>query len=376
MAYFRANDPEVGKYRLLTANPDGSDETVLLIAQPTRGTTPQNLYSYFSSGDALGFVETFDPASKKVRTLAALKDAGVSELKWLPRGRSLVVVFAVRGEGFSRSHLGLLSTDGKLEPITRDTNRYATLTLSADGKSAATIEVKTTRSLALLEAEDLKKTAPTPRLLPVVDPQAVQWTGDGKLLVSDGQKITRIDPDGQNATVLVSDAVANIAGFSVCGDRYLLLTWAFHQGNTIVIWRTNADGSAPKQLGFTYLETSPACSPDRKWVYFIDRTVNRIMRLPIEGGKAEGLSLAPVPNSFGYDSLNFVSDDGKYLSLVADTNDPVTFEPGAQLETVSLESGSPASYRLLPLDRCFARGSIFRPAGSIAARRKLRGLRD
>jgi len=32
MAYMRGNDPEVGKFRILSANLDGSDEKVLLIA--------------------------------------------------------------------------------------------------------------------------------------------------------------------------------------------------------------------------------------------------------------------------------------------------------------------------------------------------------
>jgi hypothetical protein len=34
----------------------------------------------------------------------------------------------------------------------------------------------------------------------LTDPHAAEWTTDGKLLVTDGEKITRIDPDGQNAT--------------------------------------------------------------------------------------------------------------------------------------------------------------------------------
>src|SRR5246127_157708 len=73
MAYIRANDPDAGKYRVLAANLDGSNETVLQIAQSTRGSDPENIawspdgkrlaYSFFSSGAALSIVESFDLAS-------------------------------------------------------------------------------------------------------------------------------------------------------------------------------------------------------------------------------------------------------------------------------------------------------------------------
>jgi serine/threonine protein kinase len=49
MAYIRANDPEVGKYRLLMANLDGSNETVLQINKSTRGADPNRL-SWSSNG--------------------------------------------------------------------------------------------------------------------------------------------------------------------------------------------------------------------------------------------------------------------------------------------------------------------------------------
>ena len=43
IAYARANDPEVGKYRLLTANSDGSDETILQIAANGAGDLPRSM---------------------------------------------------------------------------------------------------------------------------------------------------------------------------------------------------------------------------------------------------------------------------------------------------------------------------------------------
>src|SRR5271165_990777 len=255
IAYIRANDPELGKYRLLAASPDGSDEAILRIAQSTRGADPRRLswspdgkqiaYSFASSGEALSYVESFDLESKKIDTLAAPRNESVSELKWLPGGRSLLTVFAGKGPE-SHAQIGILSTDGNLRRITRDTNRYSTLTLSADGKTASTVQLKTSHALTILRPEDLQKTDAAIKVLPqTVDAQLVQWTADGKLLVSDGEKITRMDPDGQNATVLVTDPAASILGFSPCGDHYLLIAWAYHQTNTVVIWRTNADGSAP-----------------------------------------------------------------------------------------------------------------------------------
>jgi eukaryotic-like serine/threonine-protein kinase len=371
MAYIRGNDPEVGKYRILEANPDGSNETVLEIARPTRGADPRNVswspdgklitYSFPSSGDNLSYIETFGPVSKKVGTLAALKNDQVSVFKWLPGGRFLLALFTGKGQGFARAHIGLLSPDGKLQTVTRDTNNYATLTVSADGKSVSTVQVKTTRSFSLLSADDLKKPGATGKIVQATDPAMVQWTPDGKLVLSDGQKIIRMDADGQNATTLVGDPEAGILGFTPCGDQYLLITWAFHQGNSVVIWRTNADGSDPKQLTSQFFETDPVCSADRKSVYFLDRPPEKVMRVPIDGGKSEIVPGTAVPNMFAYGSLNFASSDGRSLLLVADVNNPVTFDAFAELETVDLQSGGSNSPKVQALDTRFGGGRSLNP---------------
>jgi len=294
--------------------------------------------------------------------LAALKDSQVYRLKWLPAGRSLLVTFWRKGFDFQRSQIGLVSPDGTLQPITRDTKRYESLTLSADGTSASSVQVKTTRSLALLDTQDLAKgdaaLKPRPQ---VAGAQLVQWTPDGKLLVSDGDKITRMDPDGQSATVLVSDPGASILSFSPCGDRYLLLSWGYHQGNTIVVWRTNADGSAPRQLTSQYFETDPVCTPDGNWVYYLDRSAERLMRVPIDGGKAEPVPGNEVPNRFAFGTIDFISRDGKSLTLGVHITDPVTNDARAKLETVSLDGSSSTPPQLKALDPRFGPNRMFNP---------------
>jgi serine/threonine protein kinase/Tol biopolymer transport system component len=361
IAYVRANNPEPGKYRLLSANADGSDETSLRITESTRGADPTHLswspdgkqivYSFPSAGDALSYIEAFDLASKQVSTLAAFKDDRVLELKWLPRGRSLLAVFSEKGPNFERSQIGLISSKGELQPITRDVNRYSTLSLSADGKSASSVQVKTNRTLVRMDGNSSPKKPSEPQALSqVADPRQLDWTPDGKLLVSDGASLTRMDPDGQNAAVLLGDAGAALLSIAPCGDRYIVLSWAGHAGtNAGRIWRANADGSAPKQLSSGVFDTGPLCSPDGKWVYFIDRPgISHLLRVPIDGGKTEPVPGAEIPHQFGIEGIAYVSPDSKNLSLIVDVVDPVTSLAQTKLAVLALDGS--AGPRLLELD--------------------------
>jgi len=361
IAYVRANNPEPGKYRLLSASADGSDETSLRITESTRGADPTHLswspdgkqivYSFPSAGDALSYIETFDLASKQVSTLAAFKDDRALELKWLPSGRSLLAVFSEKGPNFERSQIGLISSKGELQPITRDVNRYSTLSLSADGKSASSVQVKTNRTLVRMNGNSSpKKPSETQALSQVADPRQLDWTPDGKLLISDGASLTRMDPDGLNAAVLLGDPGAALLSIASCGERYVVVSWAGHAGaNAGRIWRANADGSAPRQLSSGVFDTSPLCSPDGRWVYFIDRPgISHLMRVPLDGGKAEPVPGAEIPHQFGIEGVAYVSPDSKSLSLIVDVVDPVTSLAQTKLAVLALDGNS--SPRLLDLD--------------------------
>jgi eukaryotic-like serine/threonine-protein kinase len=376
IAYIRANDPEPGKYRLLTANEDGSEENVLLIAPPTRGADPTHIswspdgkritYSYDSSGDALSYVESFDPESKKVVTLASLKDDDVNGLTWLPGGRWLLTIFSAKGANFERSQIGVLSDKGVLQPITRDTNRYATLTVSADGKSASSVQLKTTHALAILNGDISGKGSGEPALLSqVADPRLLDWTPEGKLLVGDGTSVTRMDADGQNSSVVVGDANATLWGFSSCAGRYVLLTWWFHAGSSkVTIWRASANGAAPVQLTSGGYDTHPVCSPDGKWVYYIDHIgLSTLRRVPVDGGKAEPVPGTAIPGQFAISSISFVSADGKSVGYVVEVADPVTHDARGKLAIASLDGTAPP--RLLELDPRFAENQLLVPAAQL-----------
>jgi eukaryotic-like serine/threonine-protein kinase len=370
VAYARANDPEVGKYRLLTANSDGSDETILQIAPNGPGALPRSMtwspdgkrltYSLFTQGDVLGTIKSFDVAEKQAEPLSAFKNELVFDVAWLPGGQWLLARYQQKGPSFSRAQIGLVPrAGGQIQPITRDTNSYDTLTVSADGKTAATVQVRTANSLSLLPGAGAQENATAQILVQAQDAQSVAWTADGKLLVSDGQSVRQINSDGGQQSTILNDPNSWIPDMARCGDRYIVLAWAFHGGtNQVHIWRTNADGSNPTQLTNGGFENYPVCSPDGKWVYYygVDGS-HYSMRVPLEGGPAEPVPASEVHGMYGMGGGEAISLDGKHLIFNADLN-TADNSPGAvsRLALVTLDSSSLSSPILLRPDPRIATG--------------------
>ena len=364
MAYVRANDPELGKYRLLTANPDGSDETVLQIADDKTGDLPRHVawspdgkriaYSVYVLGDTLGAIKQFDIAANQVGPLGSFKNELLFDLAWVPSGQWLLVPYDEKGPGYLRTQIGLVNrSGGQIQPITRDTNQYQTLTLSADGKTAATVQVRIARSLALLPGTgSLGNTSVQPPSTGQ-DVSSVSWTNDGKLFVADGQSVRRINIDGGQQSTILSDPNSWIADMARCGDRYLVLSWAFHGGtNRAAIWRVNVDGSDPKQLTHGTFDRFPVCSPDGKWVYYYDGGgPHFLMRVALEGGTPEPVAGSDVHGMYGVGVGEALSPDGKQLIFNAEVNGADNPQSAAsRLVLVPLESASQFSPRLLEPD--------------------------
>ena len=379
MAYVRDNDPDIGKYRLLTANLDGSEETILRIAPLTTEDSIQSLswspdgkriaYSVYTLGDALGTIKVFDVASQQVQTFASFKNELVDNVLWLPGGQWLLAMYEEKGPSYLRSQIGLISrAAGQVQAVTRDTNSYSTLTLSADGKTAATVQERITRSLNLLPGAGTQTNVPVEPMAQAQDVASVAWTTDGKLFISDGQSIRRMNVDGGQPTTIVNDPNSWIVDMARCGDRYLVLTWAFHGGtNHAGIWRANADGSNPTQLTKGTFDYRPACSPDGKSVYFYrQRAEHPLMRVRLEGGEAEPVPASDVPSMYGLGAGVAISPDGKWLAFNADINTPDNSQGAAsKLALVSLDANSQSSPRLIQPDpRLAIGGGVFTNAVS------------
>src|ERR1700692_3457207 len=335
MAYFRGNDPETGKYRLLSAKLDGSDEKVLhiepLVYLPRwLAWSPDGkkiAYPDIQRG-AFGGISFFDVDTGKIQTIN-FSDKNVSALQWSPAGDSLFVTYQQKGPDFNRGQVGFVSmSEGRVRPISRDPNSYSTLTLSADGKTVATVQQKALSNLFVLPGEGSMTPAARPLVVAGERISQFNWTSDGDLLTSDRTRMVRTDVYGKNPTVLVSDPAAGIVGLSPCGTQSIVFPWGFHGGtNSIGIWRVNADGSHPTQLTDGSFARFPVCAGN--WAYFF-RDVTNIWRVSLNGTVDGSLKAEPVPASAVARSFQAgrgmgVSPDGRTLAYL--------------VEFVNLESG-------------------------------------
>ena len=374
MAYIRANDPEAGKYRLLSANLDGTDQKVLYIATLTflarwLAWSPDGkklAYPEFQPENALGGINLFDLDTRKVQTLT-FADKAIWEMVWSPAADGLFVIYQQKGPNYGHRQIGFVSlSDGQLRPISRDTNSHATLTLSADGKTLATVQQKAVSNFYVLPGEG----GTSPNLSPFVsDGEQIQhfnWTTDGGLLTTDGTQLVRRDANGKNPSQLISDPAAGILDLSLCGPQYVVFPWAFPGGtNSIGIWRVNADGSGPAKLADGKSGETPACSPHQDWVYY-QPDGRQIWRVPLDGsGKPETIPGSAVSRVILVGRSMGISPDGRTLAYLVEV---LTSEQQNGIEKIALlDLATLTSPRLLDVNPRISSGVQFTSQGKAVA---------
>ena len=368
VAYARGNDPDIGTFELLSANSDGSGETKLLSEKMPEGDNnamPRRIswspdskriamtYGNFGDGEQM---RLFDVSARRFESPSRFPGFLLFMTNWAPEGDQIIVEYAQKGPNPDRKQIGVISpSGGKVQPITRDTNSYSGLSLSSDGKTAATVQMKRTRTLAIIPAHGLSDGAVPNSEIENVN--AFEWSADGNLIVSDGSALTQVRPDGSKLKTLLSDPGGSVVSISRCGDGYVV-NWAYRTGTDgTTIWRIDADGSNPRLIGSGKSNSAPACSPDHKWVYYID-TLVRVMRAPADGaGTPEEVRGSRIPNTFEYlGNIDFASDGRRFLfvdvTIGAGANTPMR----SNLVVGSLDASGDGPPSVLDRDPRFSAG--------------------
>jgi eukaryotic-like serine/threonine-protein kinase len=358
MAFARDNDPDIGKFRLMMANPDGTGQTILYIGDINKDDVPRDLawspngkqiaYRHFGEPGVMSDIDLFDLASKKEKRLGRFENDFVYAIQWTHDGRSLIAILAHKGSSVARQQIAWISArGGDPQPITRDTNSYRTLTISADGNTVATVQTKLSHELDLVSGGLVIAAA----LPDVQNLSAFDWSADGKLLVSDGASLFTEAPAGGSTTTLLSDLNAYILNLAACGPHYIIAAWTFrdHSANTN-LWRLNSDGSGAMQLTKGQFDSYTSCSPDGNWVYYWgNNTGGPAFRVPIDGGTPEPVPGTTVKGSFGKIGKVLFTPDGKQLIFGKQLTDAVNQRSVPKIAILSLDPPA-TSARLIDAD--------------------------
>jgi eukaryotic-like serine/threonine-protein kinase len=287
-------------------------------------------------------------------------------MNYAPKGPNFVR--RVGGQLIFRGQIGFVSSTGRdFEKITRDISSYASLTVSSDGRTLATVQTKGTNKGYLLPAEGSPSAKVEPLSLEVYDLHHLNWTAEGKLLGTDGARLWTTELAGNAPVQLLADNNAVMGLPSACGSEYIVFTWGFHEGsNSTRIWRVNSDGSNPVRLTSGTRDFNPVCSPDQKWVYYDDNNAGQIWRVAADGlSKPDRVPASSDFHGFILGTEMSVSADDKTLAYAVDLIDARTEESTEKVALLNLES--PASPRLLSVNPHLSGGVQFTPDGAAVA---------
>src|ERR1700733_2564586 len=360
-AFMRANDPDVGKFQLRTANADGSDEKMFAAAPMSessrfvawlpgenRVARPQ-----YQVGDMLTVINLVDVSSGQAKAIASFKDKYFERLVWLPDGKGMLGIYQDASSHYTRYQIGFIGyPGGQFHAVTKDTNSYRTLTLSGDAKTLATVQQKTLRSFYTFPTTGTGANVPAPALSQEKDISDFAWAGAGGFYLRQEDDFERVSVDGSNKSVLLSNV--GLYGIDSCADgRTVLFSWNGPNEAAIEnIWRTDANGGDAKQITLGKFNDFPKCSPDSKWAYYTDENTGNLMRVSVDGSsKPAIIPGTAIPNGIVSSHDVGVSPDGKYLACVITLTPTNGAAAGVQkIALVPLDAGAEPQTRMIDPD--------------------------
>jgi len=338
--FVRANDPDPGKFHLVIASADGSNEKSVftgpmanVIADSSWAPDGKAIAAVIFDQDksTISAVISIDPDTGALKTISTPQATVLSNLSWLPNGKALAVIFSTMETNFSRQQIGLVGyPDGKFRSVTADTNDYANLSISTDGSTIATVMRQSVRDVYLSSGE--KPDYSDAREVTSGDPvPTVSWTKDGNLITEEGTALHVMAPGGSLKSEIAAEKDTDALQPHGCSDGHVVFARGALSTLSVGIWRSEADGSGLRSLTQGRRDFSPACSPDSKTVFYLDLTKGFFMKVPISGGLPERLGTEIAESGGSFD----IARDGK--TAVLGTYDFKAQKPNIAI--VSLDSG-------------------------------------
>jgi TolB protein len=247
------------------------------------------------------------------------------------------------GQGFRGQLWHISFPGGEARRFTNDLADYqASLDMTRDRKTLATIESTTTADLWLAPAGDAARarqitTGARARY-------GLSWLPTHAIVYADANgDLFSVQQDGGNRTLLTPGEHDN--GFpATCADGGFVVFHAY-RNEKFNVWRMDADGSNPARLTNEGLAMYPECSPDGKWLLYARPNDLTAWQVPIQAAMpprvvAQNLADTRAPR---------ISPDGKLLAYLAM---PAMMSSPMVLTVVPFGGGSPVYRFDVPPGAC------------------------
>jgi len=338
---------------LLIADADGSNERVLATRPYLDGFTAGTAWSPDGKTIAFSTVES----KKSIRSIlwaVSVGDGSVREVYstpnqigrpcWLPDGSGLLAPIGSNIYQSLRGQLWFISfPQGQTRRLTNDLMDYQpdSLSVTQDGRTLVDVAQTRVSDLWIAPAGDTARARQVTRNDHAVG--GFSWTPGGRVLFAAGDgNLSVLNSDGSARTQLTANDYQG-GDPSVCGDgRYVV--YSTHREQTAGIWRMNSDGSNPVRIADEPVATSPQCSPDGKWVIYVQVPSLTLMRVAITAEKPPEM-ITQSPAAWELDVLA-ISPEGKRIAYVAAPGTPV-INPSSpsgsqpnQLKVIAFDGGT------------------------------------
>jgi eukaryotic-like serine/threonine-protein kinase len=340
LCFIRENFPKPGTEQLDSARLDGSEEKVIFQVEGMKHYSPawapdgRRIAVLKQTGATVEFVMV-DAATGTPKTFFT---SSISASNQFPRSvvwtQAGGLIFVARYLDSGLEQINYISYPGAaIRRITNDLNSYGRVTLSADGKTAATVTYNERFEDQMFPADHPPKfsegtTAGGARWL--------DWIGNEEVLLSDMEDYSlQAVTLGGKKTTLFSTSEMRAFDASACAGRTVVFAGErLDKGSETRIWSIDLEGNNLQPLTPGPADQYARCSPDGKWMAFYDFTNRILKKVRRSDGKVETLIAAERHPAASFD----LSSDGQQILAITRTFGEAAGR--SVLSFVSLESGA------------------------------------
>ena len=211
----------------------------------------------------------------------------IHSLSWLPdEGGLLVTAIAPERQNTQIFHASY--PDGKVVRITNDLDNYEDISITSDGRSAATVRSEGNSEIWISSSDNFSEAIKiTSNSFDGV--AGLDWTPDGKLLHvsnrSGMRDIWLMNADGTDDRQLTANAGLNLFPCASADGRYVVFLSNRLEKGGMDIWRMNIDGTNPMRLTTQNSMTTPRCLATNAILYSsVNDNRPALWKLSLEGG--------------------------------------------------------------------------------------------